>query len=58
VVPENVWRKSSRSANGHNCVELCGTLDQVRDSKNVAGPVLRGNVPALVRAIQADTIDR
>jgi hypothetical protein len=39
-----VWRKSSYSANGANCVEVCtsapGTVS-VRDSKNVpAGPEL------------------
>jgi hypothetical protein len=50
-------RKSHRSQNSQNCVELCGTLDQVRDSKNVAGPVLRGDVPALVRAVQAGAFD-
>jgi len=57
VAPEHTWRKSRRSVNGQNCVELCNTLDQVRDSKNVAGPALRGNVVALVRAIQADRFD-
>jgi Domain of unknown function (DUF397) len=53
VTTENIWRKSSRSVNDASCVELCGTLDQVRDSKNASGPVLRGDVPALVRAVQA-----
>jgi hypothetical protein len=52
------WRKSRRSANSQNCVELCNTLDRVRDSKNVTGPALRGNVPALVRDIQAGRFDR
>ncbi|MFC6021542.1 DUF397 domain-containing protein [Plantactinospora solaniradicis] len=36
------WRKSSKSANGANCVEArrAGYNAQVRDSKDVAGPVL------------------
>ncbi|GAB3449201.1 DUF397 domain-containing protein [Actinophytocola sediminis] len=53
-----VWRKSSRSQNGANCVELCDTLDLVRDSKNVAGSALRGNVPDLLNAIRAGRFDR
>jgi hypothetical protein len=57
VASQHTWRKSLRSQNNQNCVELCGTLDQVRDSKNVAGPALRGDVPALVRAIRAGAFD-
>jgi hypothetical protein len=37
------WRKSSRSdSNGGACVEVAETIDRVmvRDSKDVAGPVL------------------
>ncbi len=49
------WRKARRSQNNQNCVEV--TLDQVRDSKN-PGPVLRGDLPALLRAIQAGRFDR
>jgi hypothetical protein len=58
VVTEPAWRKSRRSANNANCVELGGTLDQVRDSKNATGPVLRADVAALLRAIQAGYLDR
>jgi hypothetical protein len=36
---------------------LRSTLDQVRDSKNPAGPVLRIDVLALVQAIQAGEFD-
>lgn len=57
MTTEQTWRKSSRSANSHNCIELRNTLDQLRDSKNTAGPTLRANVPALVRAIQANQFD-
>lgn len=46
------WRKSSRSQNTSNCVEVANTLDQLRDSKNAAGPVLRGNLAALVAAVK------
>lgn len=53
MTTEHTWRKSRSSQNGANCVELRGALDQVRDSKNVAGPVLRVDVPALTRAIRA-----
>jgi len=58
VAPECTWRKSRRSANGHDCVELRSTLDQVRDSKNAAGPALDANVPALLRAIQTNQLNR
>lgn len=42
------WRKSSRSENDANCVELRNTLDEVRDSKN-PGPTLRADVRALTK---------
>ncbi|HEX3785342.1 MAG TPA: DUF397 domain-containing protein [Pseudonocardiaceae bacterium] len=51
------WRKSSYSENNPDCVELRSTLDQVRDSKNPAGPVLRIDVLALVQAIQVGEFD-
>ncbi len=54
----DTWRKSRRSVNNANCVELRGALDQVRDSKNVAGPVLKGNIRALTRAIRDGQLDR
>lgn len=52
------WRKSSRSTQGGNCVEIDGNLSAVRDSKNATGPVIRGSVPALVAAIRTGQITR
>lgn len=34
------WRTSSFSADGSECVQVPGTLDRVRDSKNPGGPIL------------------
>lgn len=49
------WRKSSYSNTGTNCVELAGTLDAVRDSKNPSGPVLTADVTGLVAAVRRHT---
>jgi hypothetical protein len=39
--PDPTWRKSSRSSNASNCVEVAlSHAAAVRDSKNTAGPVL------------------
>ncbi len=49
------WRKSSCSADNDQCVELLGTLDAIRDSKN-PGRELRfscpGQVPQLIRFLK------
>lgn len=47
------WRKSSHSGSESNCVELAGTLDALRDSKNPAGPVLRLGLGALVADVKS-----
>jgi hypothetical protein len=55
------WRKSSRSGgDGANsgCVEVLGTLTALRDSKNATGPVIQGNVDALVHDIKTGGFDR
>jgi hypothetical protein len=38
-------------------VEVLNTLDQLRDSKNADGPVLRVDVTAFVRAIRTGRFD-
>jgi hypothetical protein len=50
------WRKSTRSGSESNCVELSGALEAVRDSKNADGPVLTGEIAALVAAVKSGTI--
>ncbi|HEX3784331.1 MAG TPA: DUF397 domain-containing protein [Pseudonocardiaceae bacterium] len=54
-----VWRKSSYSGSDNgDCVELAGTLDMLRDSKNPAGPALRADLGALLAAIKENQLDR
>jgi len=57
------WRKSSRSTDTGDCVELAhtGIMFGVRDSKNADGPVLtlageRGR--AFLGAVKSDQLDR
>ena len=49
---DKAWRKASRSQANPSCVEVAGTLDRLRDSKDIGGPVLRADVNRLVRAIK------
>jgi len=58
VASKHVWRKARRSSNDMSCVELRDTLDAVRDSKNAAGPVLHGNVRALIHGVRAGRLGR
>lgn len=49
------WRKSSRSQNASECVEIRNDLSAIRDTKN-PGPSIRADVSALVRAIRAGRV--
>ncbi|MCG8917579.1 DUF397 domain-containing protein [Actinokineospora sp. PR83] len=53
-----VWRKSSRSENNANCVEVRYALDGVRDSKNSDGPSLRVDVRSLVWSVRSGRFER
>jgi hypothetical protein len=50
------WRKSSRSSDQTNCVELRNDLLAVRDSKNPAGQILAVSAQDLVAAVRAGRI--
>lgn len=52
------WRKSSHSDGQDTCVELAGTLNAMRDSKNPRGPVLSADAAALVAAVKDDRISQ
>jgi hypothetical protein len=51
------WRKSTYSGSQSNCVEIAGTLNRVRDSKNPTGPTIRADIGALVAAVKAGQFD-
>lgn len=50
------WRKSSRSGQGTNCVEVGHPLGIVRDSKNAA--TLTVDVRSLLAAVKDDKLTR
>ncbi|MEU5848374.1 DUF397 domain-containing protein [Saccharopolyspora shandongensis] len=57
------WRKSSRSAQGSECVEVGVTAEfaAIRDSKNPAGPALLiapGTFAAMLQAVKAGQFDQ
>lgn len=52
------WVKSSYSDPYNDCVEVASTRNQVRDSKDVNGPVLTVDVTAFVGAIKSGRFDR
>lgn len=54
------WKKSSRSGQETDCVELSHTGDAVRDSKNPAGPILRfdsARLAAFVTSVRRGRFD-
>jgi hypothetical protein len=54
-VDDTEWRTSSSSgSHGANCVEVCGDLDHLRDSKNSNGARLTVSVQELVVWIKLD----
>jgi hypothetical protein len=53
------WRKSSRSVNTTNCVELHHTLKAVRDSKRPDGPELAVTaLPEFIHQLKTGRFDR
>jgi Domain of unknown function (DUF397) len=51
------WRKSIRSAQQTNCVEVAHTNDKIRDSKNEQVlPLTRQAVAGLVHAVRSDKV--
>ncbi|GDY32055.1 DUF397 domain-containing protein [Gandjariella thermophila] len=52
------WRKPRHSTGTNSCVEVAGTLDQIRDSKNPDGPILRVDVAEFVAAVKAGRFPR
>jgi Domain of unknown function (DUF397) len=51
------WRKSSFSGAEGECVEL-RSIGLVRDSKNPNGPMIHGDLGALVGAVKAGRFNR
>lgn len=59
MTEQGVWRKSSYSGGENNaCVEIKDDLTAIRDSKNPDGPVLYGDIRALIAAIQSPSGER
>lgn len=56
TVPER-WRKSSRSGQDSNCVEL-SNANAVRDSKNPTGPRLAVSLSSLLAAVKSGDLAR
>lgn len=56
---DNDWRKSTRSTGTDSCVEVYRDRTALRDSKNIAGPVLSGvNFSSLLTDIKAGRLTR
>jgi hypothetical protein len=59
MTEQGLWRKSSYSGGENNaCVEIKHDLTAIRDSKNLDGPVLYGDIRALIAAIQSESGER
>ncbi|HWE91880.1 MAG TPA: DUF397 domain-containing protein [Pseudonocardiaceae bacterium] len=52
------WRKSSYSSQSTDCVELAGSMDRLRDSKNPAGPALRVDLATFLTDVKSGRISR
>jgi hypothetical protein len=52
-----MWRKSSKSNTGANCVEVRHDLAAVRDSKNPDGPALTVDLTRLLSTVRAGRLD-
>jgi hypothetical protein len=53
-----MWRKSSKSDTGANCVEVRNDLAAIRDSKNPDGPVLAGDLSRLLTVVRTGKLGR
>jgi hypothetical protein len=53
-----MWRKSSKSDSGAQCVEVRNDLAAVRDSKNPGGPTLAADLSRLLATVRAGKLDR
>jgi hypothetical protein len=56
TVPDEVWKKSSRSGQDSDCVEL-SNRGRVRDSKNRTGPAIIVPLAGLLAAAKAGQLD-
>lgn len=53
-----MWRKSSKSDSGGQCVEVRNDLSAVRDSKNPTGPTLAADLSRLLATVRSGKLDR
>jgi hypothetical protein len=53
-----MWRKSSKSDTGAQCVEVRNDLAAVRDSKNPDGPTLTVDLTRLLTTVRGGRLGR